>query len=88
MRTIWKFDLLVQDQTNVEMPDGAEVLSVQPTSTPAVLQLWATVDPDAPKVRRRFEVRGTGHPLGAVGPHIATVQAGMLVWHIFEAVKA
>ena len=82
--TIWKFELLVTDHAEVEMPHGATLLDVQATSSPAFLQLWAVIDPTAPKEPRRFEIRGTGHPLGKVGPHIATVQTRGLVWHVFE----
>lgn len=85
MRTIWKFDLPVQDEVVVDMPRGAEILHVEPTVTPAVLHLWAVVDPKAAKVGRRLSIRGTGHELGEVGKHLATVLTGILVWHIFEA---
>ncbi len=85
MRTIWKFTLLVEDHPVIEMPSGAEVIAVEPTGTPAVLELWAIVDPRAKKERRRFEIRGTGHELGEVGRHVGTVRSSALVWHVFEA---
>lgn len=88
MKTIWKFELLVTDEVTIQMPRGAEILHVAPTITPAFLQIWAVVDPKAAKVGRRLSIRGTGHELGSVGEHLATVQADSLVWHIFEAVES
>lgn len=83
--TVWKFETLVADEVTIQMPRGARILHVAPTLTPAFLQLWAVVDPKAGKVGRRLSIRGTGHELGEVGSYVATVQAGSLVWHIFEA---
>jgi hypothetical protein len=48
---------------------------------------WALVDPEQPKVRRRFWVVGTGHPFpnwwGQL--YVGTVQMreGALVFHVF-----
>ena len=85
MKTIWKFDTVVADEVEIVMPEGAEIIHVAPWMTPAFLQLWAVVDPEAPRVGRRLSIRGTGHPLGEVGDHLGTVQSQGLVWHLFEA---
>lgn len=87
MTTIWKFALSVGDDTTVTMPQGAVILDVKDAG-PGLLSLWAIVDPDAPTEERLFHVRGTGHPLGEVGEHVATVataSSGLFVWHVFEA---
>ncbi|NCT90237.1 hypothetical protein GXB85_04615 [Cellulomonas sp. APG4] len=82
--TVWKFAVPITDQPVVEMPGWPQILSVAATS-PRELALWAVVDPDAEPVRHAFELRGTGHPLGRVGSHIATIQDPPFVWHLFEA---
>ena len=87
--TIWKFPVELTDMQAVEMPRGARILDVQSHSgfLDSPLQLWALVDPDADKCRRRIAVRGTGHPVDADvrrSTYIATVQQGSLVWHVFD----
>jgi hypothetical protein len=81
--TIWKYQIDVDDTVTIDMPQGATVLHIAPSSATGLL-LWATVNPDAPTETRTFHVRGTGHPLGNVGSHLGTVQAGPFVWHVFE----
>lgn len=84
MPTIWKYDLEIDDRQIVEMPEGAELLSVQMQRDR--LRLWALVDPIAHKVAHNIIVHGTGHPVGDVGLFIGTVQThgGQLVWHVFD----
>jgi hypothetical protein len=84
--TIWKFPAPIQDELEIAMPEGTEVLAVQVQHGEPFI--WATVLlPDAPPIPRRFHWRGTGHPLGrAAGcAHIGTIQlaAGALVFHLF-----
>ncbi len=50
------------------------------------LVLWAEVDYEAPQEAREFWVVGTGWK-ATIEPtcqYIATVQDGLLVWHIYE----
>lgn len=44
MNTIWKYPLYVQDVQTVEMPDEADILTVQVQGD--VPCLWAMVNPD------------------------------------------
>lgn len=88
MKTIWKYKLDVNDNVFIEMPKGAQVLSVQiQDGAPCI---WALVDPDAKKEKRLFEVLGTGHTMpedmGINRAFIGTFQlwAGRLVFHLFE----
>jgi hypothetical protein len=86
MTAIWKFTL-EPGHTSVEMPVGARVLDAQPQGD--VLQLWALVDPEAPRTWRDFYVVGTGHELPETAvewKHISTVQfkGGRLIVHVFE----
>lgn len=86
MKTIWKFELRLTDDQAVEMPAGAELLTVQlQGDTPC---LWAVVDPYAPPGRRRIYIRGTGHSLRLTDDtrYLGTVQlhGGILVLHYFD----
>jgi hypothetical protein len=58
MKSIWKFPLGDSTHPTLTMPVGAEILSVQVQHGKP--QLWALVDPDAPKEVRSFYVYGTG----------------------------
>jgi hypothetical protein len=46
---------------HVEMPKDARILSVRTVGTQVCL--WAAVDPEAPKEKRKFLVRRAGHEL-------------------------
>ena len=102
MQTIWKFELDLSngDVSQVEMPEGAAVISagVQGERTFVV---WALVDPDAPRATRRFVVHGTGHPVlqevtetftagiqghpvEVLASFINTIFIGPLVFHVFD----
>ena len=87
MKTIWKFNVGGLGQTTIEMPKGAEILSVQAQRGEVVM--WAAVDYRAATEARAFLVVGTGSVEG-VDEHtcrfIGTVQLhnGDLVLHVFE----
>jgi len=49
-KVIWKYP--VSPQFDVELPEDAEVLSVQ--AQDGKPQMWVLLDPDAPKVKRTF----------------------------------
>lgn len=85
MKTIWKFDVPVDDRVSVLMPQSAEILCVQmQLGKPCI---WARVDPEAPEELRRFAWRGPGHDADGLGKYLGTVQthSGRLVFHLFEA---
>lgn len=88
MRTIWKYTLQ-PGRTKLEMPRGAELLTVQMQGdTPT---LWAQVHPGEPLERRVIDIHGTGHKLPEdAGQYLATFQmeGGALVWHVFDATQA
>jgi hypothetical protein len=80
---IWKYELPVQDKVVVPMPQGAKVITAQPQR--GAVTIWAEVDPEARRVARTFRIIGTGHPVDDGGlRYIGTVQAGILVWHVYE----
>ena len=82
-KQIWKY--VLEPETIIEMPIGAEILTVQEQYGRCCL--WALVDPSANKVKRKFLVYGTGHPITEEnGKYIGTFQLhnGRLVFHVFE----
>jgi len=91
VRTIWKFTFELTDEPLLKMPVGAQIVHgalltpSSPMGQPGEFAIWAVVDDQAPTEWRRLLMRGTGHPIfDAIGPHIATVQDGPFVWHIFD----
>ena len=87
MQAIWKYEVPVTDGSDIDMPAGAKVLTVQVQHQR--LCLWVIVNPASPVETRRFKVIGTGHEhdecLTAL-TYIGTAQmaGGALVWHVFE----
>jgi hypothetical protein len=68
----------------VQMQRGADVLSfgLDPTRT---LCIWATVDPDAPKVARRIFIGLTGAPAPLGGRFVGTcTDGGIYMLHCFD----
>jgi hypothetical protein len=87
MNTIWKWKLELQtgNQITLDMPQYAEVLTLQRQRDD--LCLWAAVDTTAPICKRTFTIYGTGHPMpDDTGMYIGTFQEadGSLVFHVFE----
>lgn len=85
-KVVWKFPVPVSDSFELDLPIGAEVLTVQVQRGEP--QLWALVDPDAPKEKLRFRILGTGHSAKNADRllWIATFQlhGGDLVFHCFQ----
>lgn len=87
-KVIWKFNFHVKDQVKIEMPKGAEILTVQ--NQYEMPTVWAIADPMAPKELRHFELLGTGQDIDTTGKkYIGTFQMseGTLVWHLFEKIN-
>ncbi len=98
MLTVHKFPFQIADHVSVEMPEHAEMLSIQYQA--GVPTIWALVDPEAKKFPVKLRVFRTGHPIPsrkAGLPYtptnmldslvfLATIQSPdtRLVWHVFE----
>ncbi len=91
MKTIWKYPvdviefLLRKEGTQrVMMPTGAEILSAQMQG--GQLCLWVLAEPSSgEQAAREIHIVGTGRPISDIPRRfIATVQAGPIVWHVFE----
>lgn len=80
MKTIYKYRFAEK----IEMPKGAQIISCQYQY--GELYLWVIAGTNNEIETRNFVIYGTGHEidpnLGLF--HIATVQDGPFVWHIFE----
>lgn len=102
MKKIYKYPLLLDDLSHVEMPKGAEVLSVGIQDNNALV-LWVIVDTDEKDtILRVFRISGTGHPLeldgsvkcsdmhfiGTVSQLANGIGPTNLVWHVFEYILA
>lgn len=79
--SIWKYDLA--HDAVLEIPAGAKLLSAG-WQKPHVV-LWALVDPEVPKVKRRVKLLSTGNEITGDGwEYAGTVQAPLeLVFHVF-----
>ena len=86
MKKIFKYELEVVANQEIEMPGGAEILCVQ--SQKKIMCLWAVVDPEMATQTRKIRIHGTGHDIPDTDSlsYIGTVQMldGQLIWHVFE----
>jgi hypothetical protein len=86
---VYKYALKIEDVFELDMPRGAYPLFV--AEQQGQICLWARVNPELPKVKRRFRFAGTGHILGDdVGRHVGSVLVRMetLVFHVFDMGEA
>lgn len=85
-KTIWKVALKVADEQRIMVPAGAEMLCAREQFDD--ICVWFRCDPDAPKKSRKIRIIGTGHPMREDdGRYLGTasVDAGRLMFHVFEA---
>lgn len=91
-KQIWKYQLETTDWNEIEMPIGAEILTVQTQGENVCL--WALVNPNEDKEKRVIEIIGTGNPVECdskfTRKYINTYQLleGRLVFHVFERLLA
>lgn len=84
-KSIWKFQLPVTDDIQLELPKDAQILSVQVQNE--IPCIWALVDVNAEKETRNFKIFGTGHKVCSENlVFIGTFQmlGGGLIFHLFE----
>ena len=86
-KKIFKYEIPVTDEFELELPKGAKILTFQTqNNTPYI---WAIVDSNVEvKEKVSFRLFGTGHLLDLVKSmvYIGTTQMfdGGLVWHLFQ----
>jgi hypothetical protein len=83
---IWKYPLQ-GTRMEIEMPVGARLLAVQMQGTDPYL--WALVNPENQRTRRRIAIYGAGHQMPAdpgryVGTFQVTLLLGDMVFHVFD----
>ncbi len=86
---IFKYSLVPGDYLTLQMPKGAEILSVQCQKDTACI--WALVDPDQPLETRKFRWAGTGHPITETKKQLKFIgtfqmRGGDLIFHLFEII--
>lgn len=92
MRRAYKYEIQLQEESTVEMPNGAEI--IDSAARGDSIFLWAIVDPDEHLVERHFHVFGTGHDIdnddlsyidtAHTVQRIFGSELRRYVWHIFE----
>jgi hypothetical protein len=96
--SVYRYPLDVTDEQTVEMPAGAQILTVARgegsrrvmlgVGSHEPVEMWALVDPQAPLQKRRFRIAGTGHSLDDVDTldFLGSVQlaGGQHVLNVFE----
>jgi len=88
MRTVHKYPVKLTDNFEIELPKGAQILTVQEQYD--FPQLWALVNPNEnKKQKRKFRLAGTGHQIKETNlEYINSFQLedGSLVFHLFEII--
>jgi hypothetical protein len=82
---IYKYELQVEDQQSIEMPKGAQIISI--SSQFGIPCIWAIVDENAKKESRIFHTYGTGqtfYPKGATFVGTYFLNGGAIVYHVFD----
>lgn len=82
---IWKFDLTLDERQELELPEGAEILTAQLQM--GVVRLWALCDGRAALTKRVIATYWAGNVIpDNAGTYIATVQShgGQRLYHVFE----
>lgn len=83
-RTIWKALVGPEDEHEISVPIGAEMLCAREQGDDVCV--WFRCDPHAQKERRIIYVIGTGHPCPPHARYLGTasLQSGALMFHVFE----
>ncbi len=87
MKTIYKYEIELNNVITVKMPIGAEILTVQIQNE--IPCIWAKVDTEEKVRNYNFAIFATGSPIGMEGyklTYINTFQLnnGALIFHLFQ----
>jgi hypothetical protein len=85
MKTVYKYDLKIEDLNHLALPHGAKFLMVdrQMGRNYAWFEVPIVSDQACMKLRH-FKVFGTGHEIPDDAQWLATWQAEPFVWHLYE----
>ena len=93
-RTVWKYDINVKDAAAelgivIALPAQAKFLASAFQYSTAFVTTWFEVNPDMPKVRRRFQLFGTGHPIDDGLSYLSShsLHSGELILHLYQATE-
>lgn len=86
MKTIWKWNLKVDDEVTIEAPRGAVFVETVRATSLESFEVWAEVDTEQPLERRRLVVVGTGNPkpTDLSLRRLGAAFGGPFVWHVYE----
>jgi hypothetical protein len=79
METIYKYPLKLTGEQTIEMPRGAEILSVQDQG--GTICVWALVDTKSETKQYTFRIYGMFERM--IYAHVGSVQQDGFVWHVF-----
>lgn len=86
-KTIYKYDLALQDNQTLEMPAGSKALCIDIQNGDP--KLWVLCDPTMPKIQYDILCVGTGHEINKpVGQYLGTIhicRVVPLVFHFFSS---
>jgi len=86
-KTIYKYDLAIQDNQTIEMPAGSKALCIDTQHGDP--KLWVLCDPNMPKISYEVLCVGTGHEINKpIGQYLGTIhilRAVPLVFHFFSS---
>lgn len=83
MRMIYKYQLHIADEQEIQVPKDAKPLCAQIQN--GILCVWFETDPTTDKAWRKVRVIGTGNALPSMADYqyLSTVQMPPFVWHIY-----
>ena len=82
MRVVWKYQLMGEwGEQLLDLPDGHRIISCQDRDD--LPTLWVECENDAPLLRRHFVIIRTGEIVPEYGKHIASLQIGNDLAHIY-----
>ena len=83
MSVIYKYPIKIVDEQTIDMPFGANIISLQMQNGAAVM--WAIVNPKANLTSVKIRIFGTGEeiPSGSALRYIGTIHDRKFVWHVF-----
>lgn len=92
-KVIYKYPVTITDRFKLELPVGAEVLSVQSQHGQPMMWVLHDREPDTAVESKAFRVLGTGHQIVTYNEDYnlrylgtAICSGDSLVWHVFEEV--
>ena len=89
MKTVYKYDVMFEDNFVLKLPLGSQILCVQ--TQRGNPKLWCLVDPEEKIMQNRFfRLAGTGHSITKENiRYIGSFQLseGMLIFHLFEILE-